>query len=163
MQKTLLVVLLISTFISGCRIGIEKNTQKIKDTVMRYNQLLAEGYSNMNMTPLRGVATEEHAQKVYHHMAALGEANLRMETRLLDIEFLDIQFPAEDLARLKTKERWNYTHININTNMPGNDALKEVTYILSYELVKNDGKWFVSSVSVLEGENQEDISAEKAK
>jgi len=136
--------------ISGCRVGTEKDTRQVKDTILRYNQLLAEGYARMNMTPLKEAATPEHAQKVYHHMAALGESKVRMESQLVDIKFSDIQFPKKDFARVKTREKWNYTHINIDTKMPAQTVVQGLIYRLSYELVKKDSRWFVSSISVLE-------------
>lgn len=150
MKKTILIILLVVICICGCRVGTDKDTRQVKDTILRYNQLLAEGYARMNMTHLREVATEEHAQKVYHHMAALGEAKIRMESRLIDIEFSDIQFSRKDLVRVKTKERWNYTHINIDTKMPVQTVVQGLLYKLSYELIKKNDKWYVSSVSVLE-------------
>ena len=139
--------------INGCFFGTGKETKEVKDTILRYNQLLAEGYARMNMTPLQEVATLEQATKVYHHMAALGEAKIRMESKLAGIEFLDIQFPGENLAKVKTKEKWNYTHVNINTKMPAQSVVQGLIYNLSYELVKKNGKWLVSSVSVLEEPN----------
>jgi hypothetical protein len=150
MKKTILILLLVVICIYGCRAGTEKDTRAVKDTIMRYNQLLAEGYARMNMTPLKEVATEEHAQKVYHHMAAFGEAKIRMESKLIDIEFSDIQFPKKDFAKVKTKEKWDYTHVNIDTKMPAQTVVQGLIYKLSYELIKKNGKWYVSSVSVLE-------------
>ena len=150
MKKTILILLLVVICIYGCRVGTDKDTRQVKDTILRYNQLLAEGYARMNMTPLKEVATDEHAQKVYHHMAALGEAKIRMESKLIDIEFSDIQFPRKDLVRVKTKEKWNYNHINIDSKMPAQTVVQGLLYRLSYELVKKNGRWFVSSISVLE-------------
>lgn len=150
MKKTILIILLTVICICGCRVGTDKDTRQVKDTILRYNQLLAEGYARMNMTPLKEVATDEHAQKVYHHMAALGEAKIRMESKLIDIEFSDIQFPRKDLVRVKTKEKWNYNHINIDSKMPAQTVVQGLLYRLSYELVKKNGRWFVSSISVLE-------------
>jgi hypothetical protein len=83
-------------------------------------------------------------------MAALGEAKIRMESQLVGIEFLDIQFPGKDLAKVKTREKWNYTHMNINTKMPAQTVVRGLTYKLSYDLIRKNGKWLVSSVSVLE-------------
>ncbi len=150
MKKIILFILLAVICVYGCSISTGKDVQKVKDTILRYNQLLSEGYAKINMTPLREVATDEHATKVYHHMAALGESKVRMESQLVDIEFSDIQFPKEDLVRVKTKERWNYTHINIDSKMPAQTVVQGLIYKLSYELVKKDGRWFVSSISVLE-------------
>jgi hypothetical protein len=158
MKKATIIILIAIMSIVGCRSGTEKDTKMVKDTILRYNQLLAEGYAKMNMTPLQEVATLEHATKVYHHMAALGEAKIRMESQLVGIEFLDIQFPKKDIAKVKTREKWNYTHVNINTKMPAQTIVKGLTYNLSYDLIKKDGRWLVSSVSVLEEKKPENVS-----
>jgi hypothetical protein len=158
MKKALIVILLIVIWIGGCDVDTAKDTQAVKDTIRRYNQLLAEGYATMNMTPLQGVATEEHTQKVYHHMAALGESKIRMESKLIGIEFLDIQFPKKDLAKVKTREKWNYSHIKNGTKILGQNVVQSLVYKLSYELVKEDGRWLVSSISVLEEDMPEEVS-----
>jgi len=150
MKKTVVIIVLTIVYISGCRVGTEKDVQEVKSTILRYNQLLAEGYSRMNMTPLQEVATLDQATKVYHHMAALGEAKIRMESQLVGIEFLDIQFPGKDSARVKSKEKWNYVHISIGSKMPAQGVVQGLIYNLSYNLVKKNGRWLVSSVSVLE-------------
>lgn len=140
MKKTIFVIFLIIMWIGGCYVDAKKDTREVKDTILIYNQLLAEGYAKMDMTPVQEVATEEQAQKLYHHMSALGEAKIRMESELVDIEFLDIQLPEKDLARVKTKEIWNYIHVNIDTKMPGQTVVEGLIYKLSYELVRNDGR-----------------------
>jgi len=150
MKKLTFVVLLTFLWLGGCHVGTGRDVQKVKDTILRYNQLLSEGYAKMNMTPLQEVATLEQATKVYHHMAALGEAEIRMESQLAGIEFLDIQFHGKDSARVKTKEKWNYVHISIGSKMPAQSVVQDLIYNLSYELIKKNGKWLVSSVSVLE-------------
>jgi hypothetical protein len=150
MKKAVVIIVLTIVYICGCRVSTEEGIQEVKNTILRYNQLLAEGYAKMNMTLLQEVATLDHATKVYHHMAALGEAKIRIESQLVGIEFLDTQFPKKDLARVKTREKWNYTHVNINTKMPTQTVVKGLIYNLSYDLVRKDGKWLVSSVSILE-------------
>jgi hypothetical protein len=137
-------------WIGACSIDAGKDTRAAKDTILRYNQLLAEGYAKMDMTLLQKVATQEQAKKVYTHMAALGEAKIRMESELVDIDFLDVQLPKENVAQVKTKETWNYTHVNIDTKMPGQTIVEGLVYTISYELVMQDGQWFVSIVTVLE-------------
>jgi hypothetical protein len=159
-MKKVFVTLSIIVWIGGCHAVTEKDIVDVKDTILRYNQLLSEGYAKMNMTPLKEVATEEHAQKVYYHMAALGEAKIRMESKLVNIEFSDIQFPGKDLARVKTREKWDYTHVSINTEMPARTVVQGLIYRLSYELVKTDGRWLVSSVSVLEENKSSDKKSE---
>ena len=136
--------------VAACGLDTRKETQAVKDAILNYNRLLAEGYAKMDMTLLQGVATQGQAKKVYQHMAALGEANIRMESRLVDIDFLDVQLPEKNVAIAKTKETWNYAHVNIDTRMPSQTVVEGLIYTLSYELVMEHGRRFVSSVKVLE-------------
>ena len=149
-KQVLIVVSLMFVWIGACSIDAGKDTRAAKDTILRYNQLLAEGYAKMDMTLLQKVATQEQAKKVYNHLAALGEAKIRMESELVDIDFLDVQLPEENVAQVNTRETWNYTHVNIDTKMPGQTIVEGLIYILSYGLVMEHGQWFVSSVTVLE-------------
>jgi hypothetical protein len=149
MQRALLISLT-ALWIYGCGSESPKPTLAIQHTVLRYTQLLSVGYAQMNMTPLQQVATEGQTLKVFNHMSALGSAKIRMESELVDIEFLDIQFAEKDLAKVKTRETWNYTHVNTDTKMPGQHSVTGLIYTLSYELVRQDGRWLVSSVSTIE-------------
>lgn len=119
--------------------------------ILQYTQLLADGYAQMNMTPLLTVATEEQALKVYRHMSALGDAKTRMESRLDDIEFLVVQLAGENRATSRTLEKWSYIHLYRGTggDIPSGTMVEGMTYTLSYELVKQAGRWLVSSVTVL--------------
>jgi hypothetical protein len=120
-------------------------------TILRYTQLLADGYAQMNMTPLLEVATEVQALKVYRHMSALGDAKTRMESRLEDIKFLGVQLAGENRATSRTLEKWSYIHLFGGTgdDIPSGTMVEGMTYTLSYELVKQAGRWLVSSVTVL--------------
>lgn len=154
-RKTFVVILLMVIWIGGCGVDAGQETRAVKDTILRYNELLTEGYAKMDMTLLQKAATQEQAQKVYTHMAALGEAKIRMESQLVDIAFVDIQLPEQNLARAKTRERWNYAHMRIDTELPGEAVMEGLIYKLSYELVRKDDRWFVSSVSILEEDKPE--------
>lgn len=129
---------------------IERDRIAVEHTVLRYTQRLAEGYAKMNMTNLQEVATLEQAKKVYKHMSALGDAKIRMESELVDIEFLDIQVVEPGSAEVKTREKWNYTQVNTDTKMPSRPPVTGLIYTLSYKLVRQDDRWLVSSVSTVE-------------
>lgn len=119
MKKFILIILMTFICLAACRLDTGEDTRAVKDTILRYNRLLAEGYAKTDMTPLQKVATQEQAEKVYNHMAALGEAKIRMESELVDIDFLDVKLSEENVVQVKTRETWNYTHVNIDTKMPG--------------------------------------------
>ena len=148
-MKRALFILFMLVWTSSCGADFERDVLAVRHAVLRYCQLLAQGYANMNMTKLQEVATQEQALKVYNHMSALGEAKIRMESSLEDIEFTEIQLANEDGARVKTREKWNYTHIGTDPKMPRQTVVEGLIYELAYALVRRDGKWLVSSVSVL--------------
>ena len=149
----------IATWIVSCGTGSEKHVLlAVQHTVLRYTQLLAEGYARMDMTHLQEVATQEQALKTYNHMSALGEAKIRMESSLEDIEFTDIQLSDKDEARVKTREKWNYRHIGTDPKMPRQTVVEDLVYELAYDLVKRDGKWIVSSVSALAEDKRGDLT-----
>ena len=149
MKKTLSLALLIFFGVYGCRISPDTNAQAVKDTVLRYNQLLAEAYATMNMNPLQEVATADQAAKEYRHMAALGEAKIRMESTLKSIEFTGITFPGRDEASAMTRETWDYTHIDTRTRVPVN-VQTNVSYTLKYALKKENARWHVVSIETVD-------------
>jgi hypothetical protein len=150
MKKTLVVVLVIITWIGGCAVDTEKETLAVQHTVLRYTQLVSEGYAKMDMARTQEVATREQTEKVYNHMSALGGAKIRMESELVDIEFLDIEVAQPGSAKVKTREEWNYSHVNTDTKMPSQRLITGLIYMLSYELVRKNGLWLVSSVATIE-------------
>lgn len=133
----------------ACGADFKGDVWAVQHAVLRYCQLLAQGYAKMNMTNLQEVATQEQAFKVYNHMSALGEAKIRMVSSLENIEFTDTQLSDKDGARVRTRERWNYTHIGTDPKIPSQTVVEGLIYELAYALVRRDGKWLVSSVSVL--------------
>ena len=149
MKKSLSLALLIFFGVCGCRTSPDTNVQAVKDTVLRYNQLLAGAYASMNMNPLREVATADQAAKEYRHMAALGEAKIRMESTLKSIEFNGITFPGRDEAAVITRETWDYTHIDTGTRAPVN-VQKNVSYTLKYALKKENARWHVVSIETVD-------------
>lgn len=157
-QITLSFILLLAVCVlagAGCGADARRETKEkdriaAQHTILRYVQLLIQGYGTMNMTSLQEVATKEQALKVYNHMSALGDAKIRMKSQLVDVAFLDIQVAGRGSAKVKTREKWNYTHVNTDTRMPGQSEVRGLVYTLSYELVRRNGKWLVSSVSTLE-------------
>jgi len=122
---------------------------EIKRVISRYNELLIWGYRNLNMNPLQEVATEEQAAKLYHHMAALGEGDARMESVLKKIDFREITFEGRNAATVKTQEIWDFAHYGIKTGDKQIEE-KDFVYELTYHLKKEDRKWLVEKVTVIE-------------
>lgn len=143
----LLVFLCIS--IDGCKGISSEEIRNVKGTIIKYNQLLAAGYAKMNMNELVQVATTEHATKVFNHMAALGEANRRMNSQLKKIDFLDLKFPKNNEALVNTVEVWDFVHTDITTNKKILEE-KDFVYEITYVLIKDGDRWVIGSVTVVE-------------
>ncbi|WP_298268795.1 hypothetical protein [Geobacter sp.] len=126
--------------------------QQVQGTIRRYNQLLIDGYRKMNMNPLQEVATPEQAEKLYFHMAALGEGRLRLDSTLKNISFVNIDMAKPDEATVVTRETWDYTHVNLNTGGKF-DEEKDFVYEMKYTLKRRDGRWIITNVATLGGKS----------
>lgn len=132
---------------------ISPETQRIKNTILLYNALLAEGYRNLNMNPVQEVATVEQAEKLYHHMAALGEADIRMLSQLKNIEFNKIEFKKPDEAVVKTTEVWDFIHVDIKSGEEIYEE-KDFVYYITFELQKKGERWMIVKVTASEDDKQ---------
>ena len=119
----------------------------LKHVIIQYNRLLADGYRKMNMSDLLTVATKERATKAYYHMAALGEARIKMDSNMKKIEFRDIKFISPAKAEVRTEEQWDYKHINIDTSEIV--LSKSVNYEMKYTLTRYEDKWLISNTEVI--------------
>ncbi|WP_298440164.1 hypothetical protein [Geobacter sp.] len=135
---------------SGCSTAESKEAELIKGTIRRYNQLLIEGYKRMNMNPLQEVTTPEQAEKLYFHMAALGEGRLRLDSTLKEISFTSVDMSKPGEATAVTRETWDFTHVNLNTGGKFSEE-KDFIYEMRYTLKSRDGRWLITSVSTLGG------------
>ena len=134
----------------GCIPSAGKEDAPLKEVIMRYNMLLAEGYRKLNMNPLQEVATREQAEKLYFHMAAIGEGRLRLESTLKDIKFVKVVVGKDDQATAETKEIWDFTHIDINTGSKFAEE-KDFIYEIGYTLKKLNGRWLITNVATISG------------
>ena len=117
----------------------------MKVIVERYNALLSQGYRTLNMNPMQEVATKDQAEKLYIHMAAIGEGKVRMNSQLKKIDFLQIAFPREDTSIVRTHEIWDFSYNDIKTGRK-NEEVKDFPYDVTYTLDNKGGRWLISDV-----------------
>lgn len=141
-MKNVIVVLTVLMLLSGCN----KENSLLRNTVIKYNKLLSEGYRTLNMGPLLQAATEDQAMKAYNHMSALGEAGLKMDAALRDIKFISLKLLAIDAAEIRTSEKWEYVYFDIKSEKTLFD--NSVDYNMKYVLRKSKDKWIVSDVVI---------------
>lgn len=126
-------------------------TEQIKTAIMRYNQLLMEGYQKLSMNPLQEVATKEQAEKAYYHMAALGEGGMRMESKLKKIDYQEIKFPSQDEVCVTTREIWDFSHNDLRTGEKKYEQ-KDFAYLTKYELKREGNRWMIQKINAVEGD-----------
>ena len=143
------LLLITALLISACVREKEEQSQ-IKAVVVRYNQLVAECYRTHNMNLMQEAANREQAEKLYIHMAAIGEGQLRMESTLKDIAFKKIALPKPDQATVETKEVWDFTYVDIKANRVFYQE-KDFIYEMGYTLGKINGRWIVTNVVTVSG------------
>ena len=124
---------------------------RIKNTILRYNELIAYGYRNLDMNPLQEVASIDLAEKAYTHMAAIGEGNARMISQLKKIEFDPVAFATKEKARVNTREYWDFVYSDIKTGAKKGER-KDFLYLVSYTLELQKGAWTITDIAASSNE-----------
>ena len=141
--------------ITGCA-NEGGDAKAVKGTIGRYNELLSSGYRTFNMNPLQEVTTPEVATKAYHHMAALGEGKLRMESTVKKVKFLSIRFTGKEEAAVETSEIWDFTHVDITTGKTYSQE-RDFIYDMAYTLKKSGDRWIIERVNTIKGESTNSV------
>jgi hypothetical protein len=145
----IIVLPLLLVVIVGCA-NKKSDAGDIENLVRRYNVLLIQGYQKQDMNPMQEVTTEEHARRLYHHMSALGEGKLRMESKLKDIKFKNVDQRSSTEATVETEETWDFTHYRMGNNEKYAEE-KDFIYRMGYILNKKDGRWMITQVNTISG------------
>ena len=123
--------------------------ERVKNNVLRYNQLLIFGYENLNMNFLQEVATKEQAEKAYFHMAAIGEGGVRMRARLNAIEWEKIDQTKKDVVTVKTIEHWDFAYHDLKSDKKTEEH-KDFVYRMTYTMTPDKaGKWLISNIKAI--------------
>lgn len=119
----------------------------LKETVITYITLLADGYTKQDMSFLVHSATQKRAMKAYHHMSSMGEGGVRMEPNLRSVEIGDAILLPGMAALVQTQEEWDYTYYSTKT---GEKVFSNnVRYTLTYELIRNKtDRWLVDNIHI---------------
>jgi len=128
----------------------------IEKAVIWYNALLADSYRGLNSKSLIRVATTKMVNTVYFHMAAIGEAGIKMDSKLKNITFSPLKEIAPNTIEIKTEEDWNYIYWDIKSGKNLFD--NSVKYNLTYKLEHPADKWLVSDITVQKTKESKDSS-----
>lgn len=158
MMRFAAAIALVFLSISGCTNpgkdssggSVEEAKRQVESVIVRYTQLLSEGYRSLNMNRMAEVTTKEQALKLYHHMSAIGEGKLKMDSSMKDIKFKKIDFPGPDDALVETEERWDFTHYQIDSGKKYAEE-KDFIYLMGYTVHRAEGRWTITRVTVING------------
>lgn len=151
---TTIAILLSMALLWNCEKAAEDQTRQIlRHVVIQYNRILSECYSNLNMTDLLEIATEDRVRKAYYHMSALGEAGIRMKPNMINIRFTGIRPGGDEKAEVTTHETWEYIHVKIDDGTI--KSRKRASYDMQYFLTKQEGRWLVADVKIMKADEKE--------
>lgn len=167
MKAFILIPLILVVVLAGCN-DSKQNSQapqsqvpvsadsanQSRSLILRYNQLLSEGYKTTNMTRLQEVATKELAEKAFYHMAAIGEGKSRMVSELKKIDYTETDCSKPLQCRVVTKERWDFAYADILTGARSNEV-KDYIYDVQYLLENRQGRWLITEITATGEERKE--------
>jgi hypothetical protein len=168
MKISALIVSLLIIALAGCNESPKKAAESVRpkatvsndpadqshNLVLRYNQLLSEGYKTINMTKLQEVATPELSEKAYYHMAAIGEGKSRMVSELKKLNFVETDCAQGSKCRVVTKEWWDFAYADIQTGQR-TDEVKDYVYDVQYLMENRGGRWMLTEVTATGEERKE--------
>lgn len=157
---------LLAVFLVVTSVGCKQNQQSaktvdsrqpiIEKTIVWYTAFLADCYRSLNTQTLDRVATRKMVDTTYFHMAAIGEAGVKMDSKLKKITFSPLKEIGPDTVEVPAEEDWDYTYWDIMTGKRLFD--NTVHYRLTYQLEHKTDKWLVSDVIVNKTEESKDSS-----
>ncbi|MBJ6725713.1 hypothetical protein [Geomesophilobacter sediminis] len=117
--------------------------EQVRQVVIRYDQLVAEGYRILNMSRLVEVATQDQAEKAYFHMAAIGEGQVRMLSEMKKIDFTSVKRVQPDTFVVRTRELWDFAYTDIKTGKETGKE-KDFVYEMTFTLKKTGPRWVIT-------------------
>lgn len=130
-----------------------EDSRAVETAVRGYNAALVRAYSEFDMNELSTAATQAQADRDFALMAALGEGRMQMLATLRSIEFGEATFAEEGRASILTTEVWDYDHVSLDTSETVRME-RDVLYRLKYDLILQDGRWLVDSVTSVDDSPQ---------
>lgn len=148
--RHVLAISLALAAVTGCAKKEDPGLKEIRQAVWRYDEALIRVYNELDPKPLYGLASEKEIGKVRMIIwRFMGEKKI-MESRLNDLKFVRIEKKGRGSAEVETLEKWRFRHLREGT---GEEVMPwtEKEYSLTFEMLRQDGKWIVDS-SKLTGE-----------
>ena len=142
-------IALIALLLTACGSFFDKDQMEIKRIIRWYDDALVKVYSQLNVKPLDGLASEREMTRVNMMLAKFYREKKIMESELVDLTFLNISLENINKAEVETKEKWRYRYLRKGTNFvikPWTD----VEYKMNYKMVKSKGLWIIGLSTMMD-------------
>ena len=142
-------IALIALVLTACGSFFDKDQMEIKRVIRWYDDALVKVYSQFNVKPLDGLASEREMIRVNMMLAKFNREKKIMESELVELTFLNISLKNGNKAEVETKEKWRYRYLRKGINF----VIKpwaDMEYRMKYEMVKSRGQWIVGLSTMIE-------------
>jgi hypothetical protein len=144
-MRRLAVVLLL---LAGA--ACQASPRELGKAVRQYDDELVRAYATSEASRLGEVATAKEAGRVQVLLDVKRDAKLVLESTIESFEVTRASSSGEG-ATVETRERWRYHDRRLQPGEPpGPEFVAEMT--MRYDLVREDGRWKVASVSTVSNE-----------
>ncbi len=140
----LILAMLTFSMVSGCSRTEAKDDGQIRNTVIKYNEILPLAYAGETAI-LKSVATEREMQRVELFKVQLAEENKVIRVNPVSLEVNEIERNPSGEVSVKALEIWEYRYLDRAALKPLGQWSK-IRYKAVYLLVSSDKGWLVDSI-----------------
>lgn len=126
---------------AACRGFSDADAEKL---VRTYIQRLIEAYRASDAQVVDPVVSDRQGLKLTGLVGVKRDADLNMEAKLLEIEFLGTRRDGGAVL-VETRERWHYRDLQIGTGQQVGEESTDA-YHLRYRLAQEKGRWVVDQI-----------------
>ena len=131
--------------------GCNADKREAEALVRAYNEAAIVAYRTRAFEGLQQTATRKEWGRVVVLVDLKSANDLVLESELQALEIASVQKLSDDLMKVGTRERWRYWDRPLKPGAPaGTVFVADMT--LSYDFVREDGRWKMSSARTLTNE-----------
>ena len=141
------LVLLVVILSTGCGSFFDRDQIEIKKVIRWYDEALVKAYTQLDVKPLDGLASEREMTRVNMMLVKFQRENKVMESEIKELKFVKISVSPEGRADVETEEKWRYRFLRKGTDRAVT-PWTDVDYRMGYEMVKSKGQWLVGLTKI---------------
>lgn len=124
--------------------GCNAQTTAVRETVMRYNETLADAYERPDAELMTRLTSPKEKTRITMYVLYQLKQNKLLRVTLKQLDFVSVTID-ETVATARSREDWTYQHLNKDTRK-ALDKPAKIHYDATYKLVYAKGRWVVDSL-----------------